>query len=101
MPFDEVEHRDRIGSVADEVAEKGIAVRAQRVGVREARGDGLEVAVDVGEQGELQTGPVFCRRYPTPRVVTISTPAASSFRRSRCTYTSMALMLTSSPHSHM
>ncbi len=93
VALDQVEHRHRIGAVADEVAEKRVSVRAQRVRVREAGGDRLEVAVDIGEQGELHRGPpvrvvrrsCFWMRYPTPRTVTISTPAASSFLRNRCT----------------
>jgi hypothetical protein len=85
IPLDQLDHGHRVGPVADMVAEKRIAVRAQCIRMRETRGDGLEIAVDVGEQGELQTGPVFCMRYPRPRVVTISTPAASSFLRRRCT----------------
>jgi hypothetical protein len=31
-----------------------VAIDAQRIGVREACGDRLEVAVDVGEESELQ-----------------------------------------------
>jgi hypothetical protein len=52
--LDELEDRYRVRSIPDEVTEKGVAIHAQRVGVCEARGDRLEVAVDVGEESELQ-----------------------------------------------
>jgi len=48
--FDQLEDRDRIGAVANEVAEERIAVSAQGARVVEARGQRLEVAVDVGEK---------------------------------------------------
>ena len=83
--LDQVEHRHRVGAVADMVTDKCVSIRAQCVRVLETGGDGLEVAVDIGEQRELQIGPVCWIRYPTPRTVTISTPAASSFLRNRCT----------------
>jgi len=85
VSLDELEHPYRVGPVAHEVAEKHVPVRPQRVRMRKARGDRLEIAVDIGEEGELQIGSVFWMRYPNPRTVTISTPAASSFLRNRCT----------------
>jgi hypothetical protein len=57
--LDQVEDRNGVGAVADEVAQKSIAVRSQRIRVRKARGDRFEVAVDVCEQGDLQAGPAF------------------------------------------
>jgi hypothetical protein len=62
VPLDQLEDRDRIGAVADEVAEERPAVSAQAVRVRETRGDRLEVAVDVSEQGYFQTESVFWMR---------------------------------------
>jgi hypothetical protein len=60
--LDEIEHCDRIRAIADEVAEECIAVRPQGLRMREAGGDRFEIAVDVGEQSELQTEPVFWMR---------------------------------------
>jgi hypothetical protein len=57
--LDQFEHRHWIGAITDEVAEKRISIRSQRIRMREARGDGLEIAMNIGEQGELQTGPAF------------------------------------------
>ena len=85
IPLDQLEHGDRIGAVAHMVAEERITACAQRVGVSEAGRDRFEVAVDIGEQSELQGGVVSRIRYPMPRSVTISTPADSSFLRNRCT----------------
>jgi hypothetical protein len=62
VPLDQLEDRDRIGAVADEVAEERSPVSAQAVRVRETRGDRLEVAVDVSEQGYFQTESVFWMR---------------------------------------
>jgi len=36
------------------VAQEGVTARSERIGVREARGNPLEIAVNVGEQSELQ-----------------------------------------------
>ena len=85
IALDQLEHGDRIGTVADVIAEERIAGRAQRVSMSEAGRDRLEVAVDIGEQSELQGAVVSRSRYPIPRSVTISTPADSSFLRNRCT----------------
>ena len=85
VALDQLDDGDRVGAVPDEVAKERAAVSAQAFRVRETRGDRLDVAVDVGEQGYFQAELVFWMRYPTPRTVTISTPAASSLRRSRCT----------------
>jgi len=85
VALDQLQHCDGVGAVSDEVAQERSPVSAQAFRVRETRGDRLQVAVDVGEQGYLQTELVFWMRYPTPRTVTISTAAASSLRRSRCT----------------
>ena len=68
VPFDQVEHRYRIRAVADEVAEKRVAVRPQGLRMREAGGDRFEIAVDIGEQSELHrdlvsdAGPVSSMR---------------------------------------
>ena len=83
--LDKLEHRDRIGAIAHVIAEKRVAACTQRIGVREAGRDGLEIAVGIGEQSELQGAVVSRIRYPMPRSVTISTPADSSFLRNRCT----------------
>jgi hypothetical protein len=48
--LDDLENPDRVGAVADQVAEKRIALRTEGLGVREARGQRLEVAVDVREE---------------------------------------------------
>jgi hypothetical protein len=55
VPLDQLEDRDGVGAVPDEVAQERAPVSSQAVRVRETRGDRLEVAVDVGEQGYLQT----------------------------------------------
>jgi hypothetical protein len=62
VPLDQVEDCDRVGAVPDEVAQEGAPVSSQAFRVRETRGDCLEVAVDVGEQGYFQTEPVFRMR---------------------------------------
>jgi hypothetical protein len=36
------------------IAEERVTARPERIRVREASGDGLEIAVNVGEQSELQ-----------------------------------------------
>jgi hypothetical protein len=48
--FDQFEHSDRVGAIADEVTEKCIALGAQGARVIETRGERLEVAMDVGEE---------------------------------------------------
>jgi hypothetical protein len=48
--FDQLEHRDGVRAVADEVAEERVALSTQGARVIEARGERLEVAVDVGEK---------------------------------------------------
>jgi hypothetical protein len=48
--FDQLEHRDRIGAVADQVAQKRMALGPEGSRVIEARGQRLQVAVDVGEE---------------------------------------------------
>jgi hypothetical protein len=48
--FDQLEDRDGVGAVADEVAEERVALSTQGARVIEARGERLEVAVDVGEK---------------------------------------------------
>jgi hypothetical protein len=50
MRLDELEHGDRVGAVADQVTEKRVALRTERARVVEARGQRLDVAVDVGEE---------------------------------------------------
>ena len=60
--LDQVEHCDGIGAVADEVAQERTPVSSQGVRVLEACGDRFEIAVEVGEEGYLQTGLVFWRR---------------------------------------
>jgi len=50
MRLDQLEDGNRIGAVADEVAQKCIALGAQGARVIEARGQRLEIAVDVGEE---------------------------------------------------
>jgi hypothetical protein len=52
--LDQLEHGNGVRAVADVVAEEGVTARPERIGVREARGDPLEIAVNVGEQSELQ-----------------------------------------------
>jgi hypothetical protein len=48
--FDQLEHRDRVGAVADQVAQKRMALGPEGSRVIEARGQRLQVAVDVGEE---------------------------------------------------
>jgi hypothetical protein len=48
--FDQLEHRHRIGAVADKVAQKRMALGPEGSRVIEARGQRLQVAVDVGEE---------------------------------------------------
>jgi hypothetical protein len=48
--LDQLEDGHRVGAVADEVAQKCIALGAQGARVIEARGQRLEVAVNVGEK---------------------------------------------------
>jgi hypothetical protein len=48
--FDQLEHGDRVGAVADQVAQKRMALGPEGGRVIEARGQRLEVAVDVGEE---------------------------------------------------
>jgi hypothetical protein len=48
--FDQLEDRDGVRAVADEVAEERVALSTQGARVIEARGERLEVAVDVGEK---------------------------------------------------
>ena len=50
MRFDQLEHGDRIRAVADQVTQERVALRPQGRRVIEARGQRLEVAVDVGEK---------------------------------------------------
>jgi hypothetical protein len=49
MLLDQLEHRHRVGAVADVITEKRVPARAQCVRMLEAGRDGLEVAVDIGE----------------------------------------------------
>jgi hypothetical protein len=60
--LDQVEYRDRIGAIADQIAQERTLVSPQGVRVREARGDRFEIAVDVGEESYLQTALVFWMR---------------------------------------
>ena len=85
VALDQLQYGNGIRAVADVIAEERVTGRAERVRVREARVDRLDVGMNIGEQSELQGGLVSRMRYPMPRVVTISTPAASSFLRNRCT----------------
>jgi hypothetical protein len=62
VPLDQLEDRHGVGAVPDEVAEERAPVSSQAFRVRETRGDGLEVAVDVGEQGYFQAELVFWMR---------------------------------------
>ena len=62
MPFDQLEHRDGVGTIADEITQERMPFSSQSFRVVEARGDRFEVAVDVGEQGYLQTELVFWMR---------------------------------------
>jgi len=52
--LDQLEHRNGICAVADMIAEERVTARPERIRVREASRDGLEIAVNVGEQSELQ-----------------------------------------------
>ena len=62
MALDQLDDGDRVGAVPDEVAKERAAVSAQAFRVRETRGDRLDVAVDVGEQGYFQAELVFWMR---------------------------------------
>jgi hypothetical protein len=50
MRLDQLEHRDRVGAVADQVTEERVALSAERARVVEARAQRLDVAMDVGEE---------------------------------------------------
>src|SRR4051812_47793400 len=54
----EIEHGDGVRAVADEVAQECEALGAERSGVRKARGERLQVAVNVGEKSQLHS-PLF------------------------------------------
>ena len=62
VALDQLDDRDRVGAVPDEVAKERSAVSAEAFRVRETRGDRLDVAVDVGEQRYFQTELVFWMR---------------------------------------
>jgi hypothetical protein len=53
VPFDKIQHRNRIGAVADQITKKRKPVRAQCLRVTEARREGLQVAMNIGEQSEF------------------------------------------------
>ena len=53
-----VDHPARVGAVADEVAEEGVAVHALRGGVGHHRAHRFAVGVQVGEQGKAHAGSV-------------------------------------------
>jgi hypothetical protein len=53
---DDREDGGRVCAVADEVAEEDAARRARALRVLEARAEGLEVGVDVCQQGDAQEG---------------------------------------------
>ena len=59
MRFDQIEHGHRIRSVADKVSEKCVAIRPERLCVGKTGGYGLQVAVYVGEQGQLHRDPAL------------------------------------------
>ena len=48
----EVEHGDRIGAIADQVAEQHDALRPARSRIVQAGAERLEVAMDVGKDGD-------------------------------------------------
>jgi hypothetical protein len=50
MLGDDVEHRGRVGAVAHEVTEEGVALRPALARMRKAAAQGLEVCVDIREQ---------------------------------------------------
>ena len=51
--FDQVKHRDRVSSVANQVAEKRESLCPQAMGVGEACVERLKVAVNIGEESQL------------------------------------------------
>ena len=53
VPFDQIDDRHRIGSIADVVAEEGEAVGPEAPRVREAGGERFQIAMYVGEQSQF------------------------------------------------
>ena len=51
--LDQFEHCNGIGTVAHQIAKECVTIRSQAASVREAGGDRLQVAVDVGEECQL------------------------------------------------
>ncbi len=56
----DVEHRGRIGAVADQVAEKGVLRRAPLASIGQAGLQRLQIGMHVGKQREFHVGHAFC-----------------------------------------
>ena len=73
VAFDQVEHGHGIRPIADQVAQKGVAIRPQRSRVGKAGGNCLQVAVNVSEQGQLHWV-VHSKQVSEPESVTSRCP---------------------------
>src|SRR2546426_2225941 len=70
--LDQVQHGDRVGPIADQIAEERVALGSKRLGVLEASAERFQVAVNVGEQSQLHSHPAAPRFNSPPDHFTVS-----------------------------